>query len=974
MPRVTHAPTEKSTFSYRRGRRILSFMASSALVMAGLQPVFADEWNGTVDNDWFNNANWSFLIAPTSSTPRLVTIDAGSANPARIGGAGVENAEATTIDIGVNATGALEIEGGGRKLLSGDATLGRFWGSQGVVSVNGADAEWDISGNLIIGNEGSGQVSIENGATLGVSGNVSLARLRNTGFGLVSEGVLNINGGRLVQDPDTGTFEIGISGDAALAISNGGRLESGYTALGVNADGTADASIFSNDAANSSHWQANNLRVGIAGQASLAIGQGAIVDVTGDAVIGDVAGSTGSVLVFREASSALDAGVWNIGGALAVGEGGNASLLIGNGGAVDVAGLVVVADNAGSTGNLVVGSAGTLSTHHDGIVVGALGDGTLTLREGGNALLNGGAVTLGFFAGSSGTLNIGADLGSDALAPGLIEASAIRFGDGAGTLVFNHTSDNYVFSSDISGNGLIQHRAGGTTLTGDGSAFTGGVFLEGGRLNVNGVLGGLVDVAGGTLAGTGQVGDVVLRSGSTIAPGNSIGTMTVAGNIAFAPGSMYEVEVNAAGASDLIHATGTATINGGTVDVLPFPDFAIETAYTILTADGGVAGAGFDGVNWSTSPLFITPVLSGDANNVYLTLSQTTDFADVAVTPNQAAAARGIQSVGAGALFGAIATLGDAAEARRAFDAISGEIHASSKTALIEDSRFVRTAAFSRMASAGNGDGLWAQGFGSWGRWNGDGNAARQEQSTGAFFLGGDGLVTENMRLGLMGGYGHSSLKIDDRASSSSVESYTLGAYAGGQWDAFSLKGGLAHSWHSLDTSRFVSFSGFSDNLTTSYKARTLQAYGEAAYRFDIEGARVEPFANLTHIHLNTDGYSETGGAAALTADSQSTGVTFTTLGLHGQTQADLGGVTASLNGSTGWRHAFGDTPTATHHFAHGDNFTVAGVPVAKDAFVLDLGASVNLTENATLGVSYTGQFGAGFTDQGLRASLNVAF
>jgi outer membrane autotransporter protein len=950
-------------------------MATSALVMVGAQPVYADEWNSTVDNDWFNNANWSFLIAPTSSTPRVVFIDAGADNPARIGGAGVENAEATTIDIGVNAAGALEIEGGGRTLLSGDATLGRFWGSQGAVSLNGGDARWGIFGNLIIGDEGSGRIAIENGATLGVNGNVSLARLRNTAFGLVSEGALNINGGNLVQDPDTGTFEIGISGDAALVISNGGRLVSGYTALGVNADGTADASIFSNDAAHPSHWQANNLRVGVAGQASLAIGQGAAVDVTGDAVIGDVAGSTGAVLVFREASSALDAGVWNIGGALAVGEGGNASLLIGNGGAVDVAGLVVVADNAGSTGNLVVGSAGTLSTHHDGIFVGGLGDGTLTLREGGSALLNGGAVTLGFFAGSSGTLNIGADLGSDALAPGILEASAIRFRDGAGTLVFNHTSDNYVFSSDISGNGLIQHRAGGTTLMGDGSAFSGGVFLEGGRLSVNGILGGLIDVAGGTLAGTGQVGDVLLRGGSAIAPGNSIGTMNVAGSILFAPGSIYEVEVNAAGASDLIHANGTATINGGTVELLPLPDFAIGTTYTILTAEGGVGGAGFDGVNWSVSSLFVTPALSGDANNIYLTISQTTDFADVALTPNQIAAAGGIQSVGNGPLFGGIAMLGDADEARRSLDAISGEVHASAKAALIEDSRFVRSAALSRLASASDGSGVWTLGVGSWGHWGSDGNAARLNRSTGGFLLGGDARVADDIRLGLMGGYSRSALDIDDRASSSTADSYTLGAYIGGQWDTFSFKGGLAHSWQNIDTSRSVAFTGFSDNLSASYSARTFQAFGEAAYSFDIERVRVEPFADLAHVHLNTDGYREIGGTSALMAARQTMNTTFTTLGLRGQMRVDLGGSSmTTLNGSTGWRHAFGGSPVATHNFAGGNNFTVEGVPVAKDALVLDLGASVNLTENATFGISYNGQFGSGSTDQGLRASLNVAF
>lgn len=52
----------------------------------------------------------------------------------------------------------------------------------------------------------------------------------------------------------------------------------------------------------------------------------------------------------------------------------------------------------------------------------------------------------------------------------------------------------------------------------------------------------------------------------------------------------------------------------------------------------------------------------------------------------------------------------------------------------------------------------------------------------------------------------------------------------------------------------------------------------------------------------------------------------------------------------------------------------MAGVPIAKDAFVLDLGTTVNLTGEATLGLSYNGKFASGFTDSGLRANLNVRF
>jgi len=270
---------------------------------------------------------------------------------------------------------------------------------------------------------------------------------------------------------------------------------------------------------------------------------------------------------------------------------------------------------------------------------------------------------------------------------------------------------------------------------------------------------------------------------------------------------------------------------------------------------------------------------------------------------------------------------------------------------------------------------FWGQGFGSWGHWDSDGNAARLDHSIGGFLLGGDALVADDIRLGLMGGYNRSSFSVDGRNSSGTVDTYTLGAYGGGQWDAFSLKGGAAYSWHSLDTSRSVAFTGFSDSLSAGYNARTFQAFGEAGYGFDVEGARFTPFANLAHVNLSTDGYSETGGAAARTSGSQSTGVTFTTIGLHGETKADLSGTTASLNGMAGWRHAFGElTPTSTHAFAGGNAFTVAGAPIAQDAFVLDLWASVNLTKDTTLGFSYSGQFASGFSDQGLKANFNVKF
>ncbi len=77
-----------------------------------------------------------------------------------------------------------------------------------------------------------------------------------------------------------------------------------------------------------------------------------------------------------------------------------------------------------------------------------------------------------------------------------------------------------------------------------------------------------------------------------LAPGNSIGTLTVNGNVTFAAGSTYRVEVDAAGANDRINATGTATINGGTVDVQASAGtYQASTQYTLLNAAGGRTGS-----------------------------------------------------------------------------------------------------------------------------------------------------------------------------------------------------------------------------------------------------------------------------------------------------------------------------------------------------------------------------------------------
>ena len=76
-----------------------------------------------------------------------------------------------------------------------------------------------------------------------------------------------------------------------------------------------------------------------------------------------------------------------------------------------------------------------------------------------------------------------------------------------------------------------------------------------------------------------------------------------------------------------------------------------------------------------------------------------------------------------------------------------------------------------------------------------------------------------------------------------------------------------------------------------------------------------------------------------------------------------------------GWRHAFDDTtPDTTLAFSGGDRFTVSGVPLAKDTAVLEAGFELDLSDKASVGISYDGEFSSGFSDQGVRAGFKLAF
>jgi outer membrane autotransporter protein/filamentous hemagglutinin family protein len=693
-----------------------------------------------------------------------------------------------------------------------------------------------------------------------------------------------------------------------------------------------------------------------------------------------------------------------------------AIIRVGDGSAASAGYTATIANSLTGSARLEKTDAGTLvlggaNSYTGGTLVsgGTLQGTTTSLR--GDIVANNATVafaqdTDGSFAGTlsgsgslrkagSGTLTLtGAHTyaGGTTIDAGTLAGGASSFGSGAivnrGALVIDEASDA-TFGNALSGNGSTRKTGAGLlTYTGDGSAYTGTFAVDGGAFSVNGVLGGRMVVgSGGLLKGTGSVGSTTLAAGATAAPGNSIGTLRVNGDLVFQPGSAYQIEVDAAGHSDRIDVTGRATLGGASAMVLAADgNWAPVTRYTILRAEGGILGT-FGAL--SSNFAFLTPSLSYDAQQVTLMLERNdVRFPQVGISANQRSVGQAVEQLGAGAVYGAVLKA-DAATARSAFDSLSGEIHATLRSSLAEDSRFVRDGALARLQQDGGsapaanglrvrenaeGDGVWLRAYDSNGHAAADGNAARADRSSSGVLVGTDRRVGD-WRLGLLGGASRSRTQTAERNASASIDSYHLGLYGGTRWGALALRTGLGYARHDIETQRSIGFTGFADAARADYHANTAQAFGELGWQLRAGAVDVEPFMGLAHVRLRTGSFAERGGAAALAGRSENSSTTFSTLGLRAASNFALGGVEVTARGMLGWQHAFGDvTPAARMAFAPGSAFTVAGVPVARNALVAEAGLQVKLQPSLTLGLSYAGQRGDGMRNNSVKADLHWRF
>ncbi len=860
------------------------------------------------------------------------------------GEARLDVAQGTATQAGsITGTGRYMLTGSGRLLITGDNSS-----FTGPVTIAGVSLDLASNGAL-----GSGEVELAGDATLSYGDGLEIVNEVSLTAGATLAAVVNEGAAAVQSGAITGDGAVAKTGSGTMILTGDNDFSGGTTISGgvlqIGDGGTS-----------------GSLTGSVTNNGTLAFNRADTMVFTGtiSGTGGIVQSSPGTLVLTGQNSFSGAAAI--TGGTLALAGAGRISGPVVNNGVFDIAaatgGPVAI---AGLTGQGAV-SLGTQTLALGGVNGSFAG----TISGAGAVMLTGGSQVLtGTNSHSGGTV----------VAAGTLIATAAALGSGPivgnGALVIDQGGSDARLANPLSGSGtLVKEGNAKLDLTGT-SDFSGTTLLAGGGLAVNGELrNSVVSAASGTiLSGAGTVGGVALAEGAAIAPGNSIGTLTVAGNVVQSAASVYAVEVDpATDRSDRIVAQGSATIApGAMLTVIKEVNLAYGPGrrYTVLTAAGGINGRYTVTGDTAISAFYALDVHHAP-QSVTLEATQVRAFATAGVTRNQVAAAAGLDSVNAGnQVHDVVAMYVDDAAAPAAFDQLSGEVDASARTALTEASRF------SREAVLDSDHGVWARVFGSSGAVAASDTAASLDFAARGIVAGADLGAGEAVRVGFYAAGSRSRFSVDARGSRGESENRELGVYAGGDWARLRLRIGAGHAWHDVDTARAIAIDGFAGRTDRASKARTLQAFGEVAYRLGSDAADVEPFAGLAHVDLDSRRSRESGGAAALDSFGTSTRSTLSMLGLRGNWRAAAPNAAIGLAASLAWRHAFGSlAPTSTLAFGGGDRFSVEGVPLARDAVVIEAGIHTVIAPAVTWNVDYSGQLGRGLSDHGLRGTVSWSF
>ncbi|MBI1181932.1 MAG: hypothetical protein GC201_15410, partial [Alphaproteobacteria bacterium] len=253
-------------------------------------------------------------------------------------------------------------------------------------------------------------------------------------------------------------------------------------------------------------------------------------------------------------------------------------------------------------------------------------------------------------------------------------------------------------------------------------------------------------------------------------------------------------------------------------------------------------------------------------------------------------------------------------------------------------------------------------------------------------YAGFDYLVTPNVLLGILGGFGHSSVDSKNGYDSGKVNNWQIGGYASAFANNWFVNAGGGYGHMSIKSTRDIQFGSdlamqISEVAQADYNGNLTYLYGKAGYGLDLgnSGWKLSPELGLSYVKVKQDAFTETNaGLLNLAVDRQSVD------SLRGTAQLRLSKTFWNGNGG-GWmpyvRFGVADEfkdnlrPISANFASSGGSFTIYGdAPRGGASAIFGAGVTGKVSEMFSLYLDYSGEIGSDFKEHIISGGARIHF
>jgi outer membrane autotransporter protein len=251
--------------------------------------------------------------------------------------------------------------------------------------------------------------------------------------------------------------------------------------------------------------------------------------------------------------------------------------------------------------------------------------------------------------------------------------------------------------------------------------------------------------------------------------------------------------------------------------------------------------------------------------------------------------------------------------------------------------------------------------------------------TTSGVTAGADFRLDEHWTVGALMSYGNTTADLDGSGSDARVDSYSPGIYASYADHGWYANGLFAYNYNTYGEDRTIAFLGRTANGSSS--GNQFDGNLDGGYEFHHGAWTFGPTAALQFVHLDINGFNETGaGVANLTISDQDADSLRSRLGgevrYHGSWYG--GKVSVVPHAGVSWQHEYLDGSSGITSQFNGigsGSFVVNTSSPDRDAAFVDVGVDTQWNESFGLFVDYETQAGqSDFFAQSVEGGAKVSF